>query len=176
MGKLVKKQNSKTVEKVRRIEVFAEAHSIEKLRKQVIAGQPDAGKFAFISDEGEYAPKGESTAPTPLSYFVAGMALWLLSHVSQVAAKKRLVLHDERVKVTAYFQEQGSVLKGTSTGRCERFDVTLSIDSDEPEDEIVELIRLSHKMCFTESALTENVELRCKDQLNGQQLNVDLND
>jgi len=71
----VKKQNSKVVEKVRHIEVFAEARSIEKLRKQVIAGQPDAGKFAFISDEGEYAPGGEGTAPTPLSYFVAGMAL-----------------------------------------------------------------------------------------------------
>lgn len=72
---MIKKQNSKAAEKVRRIEVFAEARSIEKLRKQVIAGQPDAGKFSFVSDEGDYAPGGESTAPTPLSYFVAGMAL-----------------------------------------------------------------------------------------------------
>jgi hypothetical protein len=60
---------------VRRIEVFAEARSVEKWRKQVIAGQPDAGRFAFVSDEGEYLPGGEGTAPTPLSYFVAGMAL-----------------------------------------------------------------------------------------------------
>ncbi len=60
---------------VRHITVFAEARSIEKWRKQVIAGQPDAGKFAFISDEGGYLPGGEGTAPTPLSYFVAGMAL-----------------------------------------------------------------------------------------------------
>lgn len=90
--------------------------------------------------------------------------------------KKKLLLRDERVKVTAYFQEQGSVLKGTSTGRCERFDVMLSINSDEPEDEIAELIRLSHKMCFTESALTENVELRCQNHLNGRQLNGDLNE
>jgi hypothetical protein len=60
---------------VRHIEVFAEASSIENWRKQVIAGQPDAGRFAFVSDEGEYMPGGEGTAPTPLSYFVAGMAL-----------------------------------------------------------------------------------------------------
>jgi hypothetical protein len=59
----------------RKITVFAEARSIEKWRKQVIAGQPDAGRFAFISDEGQYMPGGEGTAPTPLSYFVAGMAL-----------------------------------------------------------------------------------------------------
>jgi hypothetical protein len=66
---------SETPKGVRQIEVFAEASSIENWRKQVIAGQPDAGRFAFVSDEGEYMPGGEGTAPTPLSYFVAGMAL-----------------------------------------------------------------------------------------------------
>ncbi len=44
---------------IRNIEVFAEASSIENWRKQVLAGQPDAGRFAFISDEGEYLPGGE---------------------------------------------------------------------------------------------------------------------
>jgi hypothetical protein len=60
----------------RDIKVTAEASSIEKWRKQVIAGQPETGAlFAFISDEGKYMPGGEGTAPTPLTYFVAGMAL-----------------------------------------------------------------------------------------------------
>jgi len=31
--------------------------------------------FAFMSDEGKYMPGGEGTAPTPLTYFVSGMAL-----------------------------------------------------------------------------------------------------
>ena len=60
---------------VRKIEVIAKARAIEKWRKQVIAGQPDAGMFAFVSDEGSYLPGGEGTAPTPLTYFVAGVAL-----------------------------------------------------------------------------------------------------
>jgi hypothetical protein len=68
-------QPSVEAKNVRHIEVFAEASSIENWRKQVIAGQPDAGRFAFVSDEGEYMPGGEGTAPTPLSYFVAGVAL-----------------------------------------------------------------------------------------------------
>jgi hypothetical protein len=60
----------------RDIKVTAQASSIEKWRKQVIAGQPETGSlFAFISDEGRYMPGGEGTAPTPLTYFVAGMAL-----------------------------------------------------------------------------------------------------
>ena len=72
---MTEKQSAGTTKGVRHIEVFAEASSIENWRKQVIAGQPDAGRFAFVSDEGDYMPGGEGTAPTPLSYFVAGMAL-----------------------------------------------------------------------------------------------------
>jgi hypothetical protein len=60
----------------RDITVVAEASSIEKWRKQVIAGQPETGQvFALISDEGAYMPGGEGTAPTPLTYFTAGIAL-----------------------------------------------------------------------------------------------------
>ena len=60
----------------RNIVVTAEASSIEKWRKQVIAGQPETGRsYALISDEGNYMPGGEGTAPTPLTYFVSGMAL-----------------------------------------------------------------------------------------------------
>lgn len=73
MGERAPKENESHGQ--RRIEVFAEASPIEGWRKQVVAGQPDAGRFAFISDEGDYLPGGESSAPTPLTYFVAGVAL-----------------------------------------------------------------------------------------------------
>jgi hypothetical protein len=72
---MTKARASEATRGVRHIQVFAEASSIENWRKQVIAGQPDAGRFAFIADEGEYMPGGEGTAPTPLTYFVAGVAL-----------------------------------------------------------------------------------------------------
>ncbi len=59
----------------RQIEVFAKATTIEKWRKHVIAGQRGAERFSFVSDEGSYMPGGEGTAPSPLTYFVAGVAL-----------------------------------------------------------------------------------------------------
>lgn len=66
----------RTPQGFRDIVVTAEASSIEKWRKQVIAGQPETGRtYAFISDEGSYMPGGEGSAPTPLTYFVSGMAL-----------------------------------------------------------------------------------------------------
>jgi organic hydroperoxide reductase OsmC/OhrA len=88
--------------------------------------------------------------------------------VSQVAAKKKLHLRDERVKVTAYFREQGSVLRGDSEGSCERVEIELALESDEPPEEIAALIRLAHRMCFTESALTGQVPLTKRHTLNGQ--------
>ena len=61
---------------LREIRVKAEASSLQGWRKHVIAGQPETGRsYAFISDEGNYMPGGEGTAPTPLTYFVSGMAL-----------------------------------------------------------------------------------------------------
>jgi hypothetical protein len=68
-------ENSKPLG-LREIKVSAEASSLEKWRKQVVAGQPETGRaYAFLSDEGSYMPGGEGTAPSPLTYFVSGMAL-----------------------------------------------------------------------------------------------------
>ena len=60
----------------RSIAVEADARSLDHWRKQVIGGQPETGRtYAITSDEGTYMPGGEGTAPSPLTYFVSGMAL-----------------------------------------------------------------------------------------------------
>ena len=60
---------------LRQIEVIAEATTIQKWKKQVVAGQRGQKQFTFLSDEGSYMPGGEGSAPTPLTYFVSGVAL-----------------------------------------------------------------------------------------------------
>lgn len=93
--------------------------------------------------------------------------------MSQVAAKRRLHLRNERVKVIALFQEEGSVLGGTLRGTSEGFSIELSLDSDEPEQNIAELIQFAHRMCFTEYALAHAVPLTCSHRLNGKPMQVD---
>jgi len=90
--------------------------------------------------------------------------------VSQVAAKKRLTLRNEHVKVIAHFREEGSVLAGTQKGTCENFSIELSIDGDMAIEEIAVLIRLAHRMCFTESALSNVVKITSSHVFNGQLL------
>jgi uncharacterized OsmC-like protein len=93
--------------------------------------------------------------------------------VSQVATKKKLKISNERVTVTAYFHEQGSVVKGDAEGFCDSFDIEMSLESSESEEEIANLIRLSRKMCFTEKALTGSASVNVSQKLNQQPLIVD---
>jgi uncharacterized OsmC-like protein len=88
--------------------------------------------------------------------------------VSQVAAKKRLALKDERVKVIAHFREDGAVLAGTQHGFCEDFAIELALNGDVPKEEIATLIRLAHQMCFTESALSDVIRITSRHVYNGQ--------
>jgi uncharacterized OsmC-like protein len=92
--------------------------------------------------------------------------------VSQVAAKKKLTLRDERVKVVAHFREEGTVLAGTQKGMCEGFTMELFINGDMPRKEIITLIHLAHQMCFTESALSGVVKLTLRHFFNEQPLDV----
>ena len=92
--------------------------------------------------------------------------------MSQVAAKKRLALKDERVKVIAHFREEGAVLAGTQRGICENFDIEFSASGDLQNDEIAQLIRLAHKMCFTESALTNVIKITARHLYNGQEIEI----
>jgi organic hydroperoxide reductase OsmC/OhrA len=60
------------------------------------------------------------------------------------------------------------VLAGTAEGRCDDFEIELSIESEEEPEKIAELIRLAHQMCFTEDALTGKVRLSKTHRLNGK--------
>lgn len=87
--------------------------------------------------------------------------------MSQVAAKKKLKIKNEKVLVSAYFHEQGSVLKGDAEGFCDRFEIEIQIDSDEPAAEMEMLVKLARQMCFTEKALTGSVTVKVTQTING---------
>jgi len=87
--------------------------------------------------------------------------------VSQVATKKKLKIRNEKVLVSAYFHEQGSVLRGDAEGFCDRFEIEIQMDSDEPAAEMEMLVKLARQMCFTEKALTGSVNVKVTQTING---------
>jgi len=74
--------------------------------------------------------------------------------------------------VVAHFEEEGSVLGGTQQGTCKGFSIELSIEGDEKVEDIIKLIRMAHRMCFTESALANAVEVTTSHLFNGQAIDV----
>ncbi len=92
--------------------------------------------------------------------------------MSQVAAKRKISLRGERVRVTGRFHEQGSVLRGDAEGFCDGFDVEIQIESDEPPETVAGLIRLARQMCFTEKALMGSTPVTVKQTLNHHPLEV----
>ena len=87
--------------------------------------------------------------------------------MTQVAAKKKLDIRNDRVTVKARFHEAGSVLRGDAIGACDGFEITVAMDSDEPAEALTELLRLAHEMCFTEVALASSVQLEAHHFVNG---------
>ena len=69
--------------------------------------------------------------------------------------------------VTASFHEQGSVLKGDAEGFCDGFTVEISLDSNEPDHELENLVRLARQMCFTEKALMGSIPVEVRQTFNG---------
>jgi len=71
------------------------------------------------------------------------------------------------VLVTAFFHEQGSVLKGDAEGFCDRFEVEIQLEGSEPAAVLSDLVKLARQMCFTEKALKNPTPVHVKQTLNG---------
>lgn len=93
--------------------------------------------------------------------------------MSQSAARRKLKLRQARVRVEARFREQGSILAGTKQGSCQGFKIELILAGDQEPDEIKDLIRVAHQMCFTEDALQREVSLETIHQFNGEPFTIE---
>ncbi len=103
-----------------------EARILEAMRKVAVTwlrppGGPAAG-YTLVSDEGPHLG-GEGSAPTPLTYFVAGVAFCVLTHLSRCGRDLKVPIEEAQARVTARFRRTGSVLQGTARGECARFEI-----------------------------------------------------
>ena len=74
--------------------------------------------------------------------------------------------------MVAHFEEEGSVLAGTQQGTCKGFSIELSLEGDHNVEDMAELIRMAHRMCFTESALTQAIAVKTSHLFNGEPIDV----
>lgn len=78
-----------------------------------------------------------------------------------------------RIRVTAQYARDGSIIAGTIRSWCESIKTELELDSDEPIERIAQLIRMSEASCFTLGTVRSSTPTELVVTLNGQPLEVD---
>jgi hypothetical protein len=92
----------------------------------------------------------------------------------QVARALHIEPKNVRIKVTARYRREGSVLAGNARTMCDSIKTELSLDSDEPPERVAQLIKMSEATCFTIAALRNPAPVELEATVNGQPFDPDM--
>ena len=87
---------------------------------------------------------------------------------------KNLGVERATVHVEMDYYLTGSVLKGTVESGCNEVRTHFQVDSKEPDEEILETIRLAKRGCFVENMIQTAVPLKSSVAINGKEITIDL--
>ena len=82
---------------------------------------------------------------------------------------KKLTIKEARVHVEMDYYLSGSVLAGTVESGVTEVRSDFDVISDEPEEEILNVIRLAKRGCFAERLVETAVPMRSTLKLNGKE-------
>lgn len=88
----------------------------------------------------------------------------------------RLSVRSAKVHVEMDYFHSGSVRRGTVRGGCTEVRTRFELESDEPEEKLLLLIRSAKRGCFAENMVQESVPLKSSVKLNGKPVDVPLSD
>jgi hypothetical protein len=91
----------------------------------------------------------------------------------QVARALHIEPKNVRIKITARYSREGSVIAGNAHTRCESIKTELSLDSDEPTDRVAQLVKMAEATCFTLAALRNTAPVVLEAAVNGQPFDPD---
>lgn len=84
------------------------------------------------------------------------------------AIKLDLAPDSVRVKVTARYSRQGSVIQGDAHTACQSVLTELSIHSAAPAERLAHLVRMAEASCYTMAALRNPVACELRTTVNGE--------
>ena len=87
---------------------------------------------------------------------------------------KNLGIKSAKVSVEMKYFLTGSVLKGTVESGCTEVNTNFEVESDESDEDILNVIRLAKRGCFAENMVQTAVPLKSAYKLNGKEVEVAL--
>ena len=90
-----------------------------------------------------------------------------MTQVSRYGHMLKVTVNGMRMKVTARYRVDGSVLNDTIQGRMLGAETTLEIDSPDPPALVARVVRNAQRGCFVMQALQQPVPVTGRTLLNG---------
>lgn len=160
-----------------KIEVNLVAEVEDGFRKHALVrpNLPNMPTFGIASDEGNIPSKhnyrGEASAPPPLSYFAAGVAFCLMSHLKGFIYERKLDIKryavEQRLVFTRGLPEDAEI-SGRAGASCDLFETHVLVESDESAENIKSLIEDAQAVCMASVALINPVPAMTHVHLNGE--------
>jgi organic hydroperoxide reductase OsmC/OhrA len=93
-----------------------------------------------------------------------------MTQVSRYGHMLKVAINGMRMRVTARYRVDGSVLNDTIEGRMLGAETTLEIQSAEPAERVARVVRNAERGCFVMQALQNPVPVTGRTLLNGAPL------
>ena len=90
-----------------------------------------------------------------------------MTQLKRYASMKNLGIDGARVHVEMDYYLTGSVLQGTVESGCTEVRTHFQVESREPDEEILEIIRLAKRGCYAENMVRSAVPRESRYSLNG---------
>lgn len=156
------------------IEVNLVAEPEDKMRKWalVMPNVPGWGAFVIRCDEGT-AIGGGDMAPPPLSYFAAGIAFCLLTHLTFFIHKERLDIKSLKIEQRLKFSRALPAdieVTGEPHASCDGLESHVIIESSELPEKIKALVQDAKRGCMATQAVINATPDSTHIHLNGKEL------
>ncbi len=96
-----------------------------------------------------------------------------MTQVSRYGHMLKVTVNGMRMRVTARYRVDGSVLNDTIEGRMLGAETTLEVDSPDPPERVAKVVRNAERGCFVLQALQNPVPVTARTMLNGVPLELE---
>jgi len=90
-----------------------------------------------------------------------------------VARTLKVTYSNPRIRVTAQYAREGSILAGTLRSWCESVSTELKLDSEEPAERVAQLIRMAEASCYTLGTVKNSLSTELVATVNGKPFEIE---
>lgn len=153
------------------INLTAQAHDRQKKSGLVQVNIPGFSPLKLYCDE--QTPVGDDTAPPPLAYMCAGIAFCLMTHLTDIYTARKIRIKSMNIEQKVRFQTNLSNMRDlghTTEGETLGIETHVLIDSDEPQELIMDLMNEAENACMAHHALRNPIPWSSRLVYNGQEV------